>query len=122
MPYLPPPCCAGKVAKAVNRDDNSLVERRGKEHRGEMSQVVFDVFDFSGKWPARNNSLQLIGDTSRFCCRLRSRLSSKRTLGQMQRCVAELTQQIGPAVAIDRDVRYVGQFNLGFAQAVLVRL
>ena len=115
-----PPCCAGKVAKTVDRDDNSLVEGRGKECRGEMSQVVFDVFDFSGKWPARQCA-ELIGDTGHLLP-IAQPLEQQAHIGPMQRHVAELAHQIGAAVAVDRDVRHVGQFNLGFAQAVVDRL
>src|ERR1700685_748981 len=47
------PCRAGKIAKTVDRNRRRFAERRRIKRRGEMGEVMLDIFDGAGKGSPR---------------------------------------------------------------------
>jgi hypothetical protein len=77
-----------------------------------MGQVVFDVLDCPDEWSARQ-APKLVGN-------LRHLMTIAQTVEQqawtraLQRHIPELAEEIGTAAAVDGDMGYVAQVNLGF--------
>jgi len=76
-----------------------------------VGQVVFDIVYCAGIWPARQPP-QLIGNVG-YLLTISPSIEQQARARPLERHITKLAEKIGTAAAINGDMGYIAQINLG---------